>query len=147
MYPYKIVHELFPRNYEARQLACEKMLVTLLPTAVIFFLEKAHFHLSEYVNKQTMRLNCLQSDKVTVWCTLSKYGIVGPYVFEEGKRTIPVNSTCYLAMIQDFFLSELDEFELKDVWFQQDEATVHTVRIFMDFLRARFSVCIISLSA
>lgn len=151
-----VVQELLPRDLEARQLACENMLAVLPGNAIIFFSDEAHFHLSGCVNKQNMRYwsvtnprelhqRPLHSDRVTVWCALSRNGIIGPYFFEADNRAVSVNSTRYLTMIQDFFLPELDDFELEDVWFQQDGATAHTARIVMDFLRSRFPGRLISL--
>jgi hypothetical protein len=66
--------------------------------------DEAHFHLDGYVNKQNCRYwahgNSIQfhqqpiySEKVTVWCALSKFGIIGPYFFEnERDQTVTVNS-------------------------------------------------------
>uniref|UniRef100_A0A1Y1JZD5 DUF4817 domain-containing protein n=1 Tax=Photinus pyralis TaxID=7054 RepID=A0A1Y1JZD5_PHOPY len=159
MHPYKmvVVQELKPRDYEARQIASENILAALPRDAVVFFSDEAHFHLSGCVNKQNMRYwsetnprelhqRPLHSDRVTVWCALSKNGIIGPYFFEENDRAVSVNSARYLTMIQEFFLHALDEMGVdEDVWFQQDGATAHTARRVMEFLRGRFPGRLISL--
>jgi hypothetical protein len=56
--------------------------------------DDAHFELSGCVNKQNMRclseanpyefnLKALYSQKVTVWCGISTFGIIGPFIFED----------------------------------------------------------------
>ncbi|PNF24978.1 hypothetical protein B7P43_G08803 [Cryptotermes secundus] len=90
--------------------ACETLLETLLPDALVFFSDEAHFHLSRYGSKQNMRYwsgnnprelheRPLHSDKVTVWCALSRVGVIGPYFFEEDNHGITVNSQRYVDMI------------------------------------------------
>ncbi|CAJ0956957.1 unnamed protein product [Ranitomeya imitator] len=60
-------------------------------------------HLSGCVNKQNMRYwsetnprevheRPLHSDRVTVWCAISRVGIIGPYFFQDNGRTKTVNS-------------------------------------------------------
>jgi hypothetical protein len=57
---------------------------------------KAHFYLSGFVNKQNfpywsatnpieLHERPLHSSKVTVWCTISSFGIIGPY-FSKDER-------------------------------------------------------------
>ncbi|PNF23302.1 hypothetical protein B7P43_G17108 [Cryptotermes secundus] len=139
-HPYKlaVVQELTERDFAARQHACEVFLETLPDDALVFFSEEAHFHLSGCVNKQNM---CYWSDNnprelherplhcehVTVWCALSRVGIIG----EENEVAVTVNSVCYVKMI-------LDVMAVGDLWFQQDGATAHTVRTAMRDLREHF---------
>ena len=92
-----------------------EVLVDSLPNdALVFFSEEAHFHLSGCVNKQNMGCwsernprelheRSLHSDRVTVWCAISRVAIIGPYLLQENGRTLTVNSYHYLTMIQDFF--------------------------------------------
>ena len=92
-----------------------EVLVDSLPNdALVFFSEEAHFHLSGCVNKQNMgcwsernprelQERSLHSDRVTVWCAISRVAIIGPYLLQENGRTLTVNSYHYLTMIQDFF--------------------------------------------
>ena len=58
--------------------------------------DEAHFHLNGAVNKQNCRYwspenprifheRPLHSPKVTVWCAVGKFGVIGPYFFEEGE--------------------------------------------------------------
>ena len=76
---------------------CRGMIETLPHDAVVFFSDEAHFHLSGCVNKQNFRYwsennprvihqKPLHSDRATVWCAVSRMGIIGPYFFEEGNR-------------------------------------------------------------
>ncbi|KAJ4437793.1 hypothetical protein ANN_13731 [Periplaneta americana] len=71
--------------------------------------DEAHFHLSDCVNKQNFRYwrdeqpcdvweKPLHSPKVTVWCVVSALGIIGPYFFVEGGRTVTVTSERYQQM-------------------------------------------------
>lgn len=50
----------------------------------------------------------------------------------------------YRAMLTEFFLPELDELGLVDMWFQQDGATAHTARATTDILKAAFPGRLIS---
>ena len=60
--------------------------------AAIITLDETHLRLNGYVSKQNyrywvrenpreLRMKPLHSQKVTVWCALSKVWIVGPYFF------------------------------------------------------------------
>ena len=60
--------------------------------------------------------------RVNVWCAISSVGIIGPYFFEENERAVTVNAARYREMIEEFFLSHLEEMDVGDVWFQQDGA-------------------------
>jgi hypothetical protein len=60
--------------------------------------DEAHFNLPRFVNKQNfgywsatnlieIHEKPLHSSKVTVWCAISSFGIIGPYFFaDEEKR-------------------------------------------------------------
>jgi len=41
----------------------------------------------------------LHSDRVRVWCAISRIGVIGPYFFDEDNRAVTVNSERYVAMI------------------------------------------------
>ena len=94
----------------------------------------------------------LQSEKVAVWCALYSKSVIGPYFFgfysfaddnnifhsysferkprpyffenDEG-TTVTVNSKRYGYMATDFFLPAIEEYDLENMWFQQDGATCH----------------------
>ncbi|PNF14835.1 hypothetical protein B7P43_G05357, partial [Cryptotermes secundus] len=151
-HPYKmaVVQELSPRDFQNRITACETLLETLPPDALVFFSDEAHFHLSGYANKKIMRYwsgnnprelheRPLHSHKVTVWCELSRVGVTGPYFSEEDNHAVTVNSQRYVDRIKT------EEMHLGNVWFQQDGATAHTARASMTVLRAKFPGWLISL--
>ena len=65
-------------------------------TDVVFFSDEAHFHLSGTVNKQNFRYwsegnprelhqRAAHDPKVTVWCAVFNFGVLGPYFL---KRTV-----------------------------------------------------------
>ena len=103
--------------------------------------DKAHFHLTGYMNKQNYRYwadsnrkevheRPLHSSKVTVWCAVSSHGVTGLYFFEDEERiTMTVTSNRYVAMLQSFAAPALNNFpQLHEVCFQQDGVTLHTAR-------------------
>ena len=91
-----------------------------------------------------MHERSLYSDRVTAWCALSRMGIIGPYFFEENDHAVTFNSERYLRMIDDFCVPALEEFDLSDVWFQQDGATALTSRVSMARLNELFPGRLIS---
>ncbi|GFV98122.1 thyroid receptor-interacting protein 11 [Trichonephila clavipes] len=87
----------------------------------------------------------LHPEKLTVWCTLWAGGIIGPYFFknDEGHNVI-VNGDWYTAMITNFFIPELNNHNVQELWFQQDSATCHTARATIDLLKDTFGDRLIS---
>lgn len=121
-HPYKImiVQQLTQRDFAQRREFCARMRAIFAddPDAVIMMSDEAHFHLDGYVNKQNCRYwaaenprelhqRPLHSAKVTVWCGISKLGIVGPYFFEVEERAVTVTSARYVDMLQNFLLPQL----------------------------------------
>lgn len=160
-HPYKIMitQKLYDRDFEHRRRFCETMLDILYSNndVVLFMSDEAHFHLDGYVNKQNCRYwaannprefhqKPLHSAKVTVWCGISKLGIVGPYFFEENNATVTVNSERYVNMLRSFLVPKLRELRVNRdrIWFQQDGATAHTANDSMCVLRRMFPHHIIS---
>ncbi|GFX68511.1 DDE_3 domain-containing protein [Trichonephila clavipes] len=118
--------------------------------------DEAHFWLNGYVNKQ----NCciwseanpqvyvetpLYPEKLTVRCALWAGGIIGPYFFkiDEG-HNVTVNGDRYRAMITNFFIPELNNHDVQELWFQQDGATCHTARATNYLLKDTFGDRLIS---
>jgi len=111
-HPYKmcVVQELRATDYEQRENFTIRMEVQLEnENAIIIMSNEAHFHLSGEVNKQNLRywasenpLNIhkepLHSERVTVWCAIGIFGIIGPYFFEDENgaihSTLDVTFTC-----------------------------------------------------
>ncbi|GFW96880.1 putative transposable element [Trichonephila clavipes] len=77
-----------------------------------------------------------KSIKLTVWCALWSGGIIGPYFFKNDEgHNVTVNGDRYRAMITNFFIPELNNHDVQELWFQQDGATCHTARATIDLLK------------
>ncbi|GFY10909.1 uncharacterized protein TNCV_1124311 [Trichonephila clavipes] len=84
-------------------------------------------------------------EKLTVWCALWAGGIIGPYFFKNDEgHNVTVNGDRYRAMITNFFIPELNNHDVQELWFQQDGATCHTARATIDLLKDTFGDCLIS---
>ncbi|GFT49862.1 DUF4817 domain-containing protein [Trichonephila clavipes] len=80
-------------------------------------------HLSE-ANPQVYVETPLNPEKLTVWSTLWAGGIIGPYFFKHDEGyNVTVNGDRYRAMISNFFIPELNNHDVQELWFQQDGAT------------------------
>ncbi|GFV95047.1 putative transposable element [Trichonephila clavipes] len=122
----------------------------------ILFSDEAHFWLNGYVNKQNCRIwseanpqvyveTPLHPEKLTVWCALWAGGIIGPYFFKHDEgQNVTVNVDRYRAMITNFFIPELNNHDVQELWFQQDGATCHTARATIDLLKDTFGDRLIS---
>ncbi|GFY16829.1 transposable element Tc3 transposase [Trichonephila clavipes] len=131
-------------------------LILSSPSHVIEFDDEAHFWLNGYVNKQNCRIwseanpqvyveTPLHPEKRTVWCALWAGGIIGPYFFKNDEcHNVTVNGDRYRAMITNFFIPELDNQDVQELWFQQDDATCHTSRATIDLLKDTFGDRLIS---
>lgn len=162
-HPYKIqvVHKLKDADKPVRVAFCRQFLRVLENDAsqlnFLLMSDEAHFHLSGYVNKQNCRYwseenpqhiheQPLHDLKVSVWCGVSSFGIIGPYFFEENNQTVTINSERYVHMLETFLGPELRRRGQNQIWFQQDGATAHTARqtrivlqeMFPDHLISRF---------
>ncbi|GFV38089.1 transposable element Tc3 transposase [Trichonephila clavipes] len=122
----------------------------------ILFSDEAHFWLNGYVNKQNCRIwseanpqvyveTPLHPEKLTVWCALWAGGIIGPYFFKNDEgHNVTVNGDRYRAMITNFFIPELKNHDVQELWCQQDGATCHTARATIDLLKDTFGDHLIS---
>ncbi|GFX59908.1 uncharacterized protein TNCV_4984211 [Trichonephila clavipes] len=87
----------------------------------------------------------LHPEKLTVWCALWAGGIIGPYFFKnDDGHNVTVNGDRYRAMITNFFIPELNNHDVQELWFQQDGATCHSARATIDLLKDTFSDRLIS---
>ncbi|GFX12323.1 putative DD41D transposase [Trichonephila clavipes] len=112
----------------------------------ILFSVEAHLWLNGYLNKQNCRIwseavpqvyveTPLHPEKLTVWCVLWAGGIIGPYFFKNDEgHNVTVNGDWYRTMITNFFIPELNNHDVQELWFQQDGATCHTARATIDLL-------------
>ncbi|GFU47235.1 tc3a_0 protein [Trichonephila clavipes] len=87
----------------------------------ILFSDEAHFWLNGYVNKQNCR----------IWS-------------EANPQVVTVNGDRYRAMITNFFIPELNNHDVQELWFQQAGATCHTARATIDLLKDTFGDRLIS---
>ncbi|GFW96381.1 putative DD41D transposase [Trichonephila clavipes] len=122
----------------------------------ILLSDEAHFWLNGYVNKQNCRIwseanpqvyveTPLHPEKLTVWCALWAGGIIGPYFFKNDEgHNVTVNGDRYRAMITNFFIPELNNHDVQELWFQQDGATCHIARATIDLLKDTFGDRLIS---
>ncbi|GFT65002.1 uncharacterized protein TNCV_3615041 [Trichonephila clavipes] len=85
----------------------------------ILFSDEAHFWLNGYVNKT------------------AAFGV---------KLIHKFNGDRYRAMITNFFIPELNNHDVQELWFQQNGATCHTARATIDLLKDTFGDRLISRS-
>ncbi|CAK9818123.1 hypothetical protein ANTQUA_LOCUS9679 [Anthophora quadrimaculata] len=66
-------------------------------------------------------------------------GIIGPFFFENAAdQAITVNGARYRDMIIQFFVPKLQDIDVNDMWFQQDDATCHTAQETIQLLHESF---------
>ncbi|GFT58711.1 putative DD41D transposase [Trichonephila clavipes] len=118
--------------------------------------DEAHFWLNGYVNKQNCRIwnegnpqvyveTPLNPEKLTVWCALWAGGIIGPYFFKNDEgHNVTANGDRYRAIVTNFFIPELNNHNVQELWFQQDGGTCHTARATIDLLKDTFGDHLIS---
>ena len=100
LFPYKIqTHQplgekSIERRFDFANLLIEMVEHNQLNPELIWFSDEAHFHLDGYVNKQNWRIwgtenphfsvqKTLYPQRVTVWCAISKRGIVGTNIYQR----------------------------------------------------------------
>ncbi|GFW55961.1 transposable element Tcb1 transposase [Trichonephila clavipes] len=87
----------------------------------------------------------LHPGNLIVWCALWAGRIIGPYFFKNDEgHSGTVNGDRYRAMITNFFIPELNNHDVQELWFQQDGATCHTARATFDLLKDMFDDRLIS---
>ncbi|GFV38176.1 transposable element Tc3 transposase [Trichonephila clavipes] len=59
-------------------------------------------------------------------------------------HNVTVNGDRYRARITNFFIPELNNHDVQELWFQQDDATCHTARATIDLLKDTFGDRLIS---
>ncbi|GFT85722.1 transposase [Trichonephila clavipes] len=118
----------------------------------ILFSDEAHFWLNGYVNKQNFHIwgeanpqvyveTPLHPEKLTGWCA---YGLVESFFKNDEGHNVTVNGVRYRAMITNFFIPQLNNHDVQELWFQQDGATCHTARATIDLLKDTFGDRLIS---
>ena len=94
-------------------------------------------------NARNIHERPFHSARVTVWCAVAHFGVIGPYFFEEDGVTVTVNSERNIHMLNNFLRPELwrRRINMRNVYFQQDGATAHTP---VNVLWNMFPGCLIS---
>ncbi|GFX04403.1 DUF4817 domain-containing protein [Trichonephila clavipes] len=117
----------------------------------ILFSDEAHFWLNGYVNKQNCRIWSEANPQVYVETPLlpekltgALYGLVESFFKYDEGHNVTVNGDRYRAMITNFFIPELNNHDVQELWFQQDGATCHTARATIDLLKDTFGDRLIS---
>ncbi|GFY07739.1 uncharacterized protein TNCV_4133361 [Trichonephila clavipes] len=69
-----------------------------------------------------------------------KYGLrlVESFFKNDEGHNVTVNGDRYRAMITNFFIPQLNNHDIQELWFQQDGATCHTARATIDLLKEMF---------
>ncbi|GFU84775.1 transposable element Tc3 transposase [Trichonephila clavipes] len=117
----------------------------------ILFSDEAHFWLNNYGNKQNCRIWSEANPQVYVKTPLhpekltgALYGLVECFFKTHEGHNVTVNGDRYRAMITNFFIPELNNHDVQELWFQQDGATCHTARATIDLLKDTFGDRLIS---
>ncbi|GFY24580.1 putative DD41D transposase [Trichonephila clavipes] len=111
------------------------------------------------VQKGPIYIKCVEPQTFNQWCCVGSNlggvlvtipcvkagGIIGPYFFKNDEGyNVTVNGDRYRAMITNFFVPELNNHDVQELWFQQDGATCHTARVTIDLLKDTFGDRLIS---
>ncbi|GFU62077.1 putative transposable element [Trichonephila clavipes] len=109
------------------------------------YVNKQNCHIWSEANPQVYVETPLHPEKLTVWCALWAGGIIGPYFLKnDAGYNVTVNGDRYRGMITNFFIPELNNHDVQELWFQQDGAICHTARATIDLLKDTFSDRLIS---
>ncbi|GFW85595.1 uncharacterized protein TNCV_852471 [Trichonephila clavipes] len=116
----------------------------------ILFSDEAHFWLNGYVNKQNCRIwseanpqsvcrNTVTSRKTDCLVRFRGWWNHWSVLLQKDEgHNVTVNGDRYRAMITNFFIPELNNYDVQELWFQQDGATCHTARATIDLLKDTF---------
>ena len=152
-YRISMVHELKEPDQVKRVAYCRWFQTLLKENPGIldytWFSDEAWFYLSGYVNSQNSRIWASEnpdaiheepphSEKIGVWCGMSRQCIIGP-IFFDGTIT-----TAVYMEIFNTFVNQLDDEELSSGYFQQDGMTSHTSHASMAKIQSFFGNCVIS---
>ena len=105
-----------------------------------FFSYEAHFTIAGYVNKQNCRIWGFENSQVIEDRTLY------PEMDIEFGPKVWLDLTGRLSLSYDnrFFLPPIEEYDLENVWFQQNGATCYTTRANIALLQEKFPGRLIS---
>ncbi|GFW67503.1 uncharacterized protein TNCV_3391741 [Trichonephila clavipes] len=84
-------------------------------------------------------------DQVSKWGRDETLGVLVESFFKNDEgHNVTVHGDRYRAMITNFFIPELNNHDVQELWFQQDGATCHTARATIDLLKDTFGDRLIS---
>lgn len=118
----------------------------------IWWTDESHIHLNGYVNSHnaihwgSQRPTAVvpinrYPEKITVWCAISSYGVLGPYFYEENGQNVTVTGKRYHEMLRREFIPDLVNFcilhtlDPLKMWFQQDGARPHIINLVRLYLQ------------
>ncbi|GFV14621.1 uncharacterized protein TNCV_1775721 [Trichonephila clavipes] len=117
-----------------------QFLVNTTSKTVISYVIKQNCRIWSEANSQVYVETPLHLEKLTVWCALWAGGIIGPYFFKNDEsHDVTVNGDRYRAMITNFFIPELKNHNVQELWFQQDGATCHTAHATINLSKDTFN--------
>ena len=92
---------------------------------------KQNFRYWAGANPHELYKRPLHSERVTVWCAIREFSVLGSYFFEDKDGSVvTITSARYIEMLENFLKPQLNELaaDVEDTWFQQDGATTHTAQ-------------------
>lgn len=158
LHPYKIqvFQELADFDMERRLEFARQMIDMILAGSIktkrIWFSDEAHFWLSGYVNKQNYRFwarenprvfetTTLKPQRITVWCAISEFGIIGPVFLDQN-----INGERYKRMLLKDFIPVVQGMDaIERFWFMQDGALPHRTNDVFQVLDEHFTGRVIGL--
>ncbi|GFV42295.1 transposase [Trichonephila clavipes] len=135
----------YPGVRELTKMKTDLELRSFEPASCNGYVNKKNCRIWSEANPQVYVETPLYPEKLTVWCALWTGGIIGPCFFKNDEgHNVTVNGDRYRAMITNFFIPELNNHDVQELWFQQDGATCHTARAIIDLLKDTFGDRLIS---
>ena len=138
LFPFRIsTHHVLPQQDKEKKIEMCKWLIEKLEQTLnwlnhIWFSDEAHFYLNGAVNNhnevfwgesrlEEISEKHLHGLKVTVFVTFNaKFGLMGPYWFEENGRTVTINSERFIVILDQFhgdLTKKLTQGQLELAWF------------------------------
>ncbi|GFY25806.1 uncharacterized protein TNCV_1915561 [Trichonephila clavipes] len=98
-------------------------------------------------NQSTKRKNQLYpkpSDEKSIYLKKRDLELVESFFKNDEGHNVTVSGDRYRALITNFFIPELNNHDVQELWFQQDGATCHSARATIDLLKDTFGDRLIS---
>jgi hypothetical protein len=112
-----VVQELRNRDMTTRSTVAERVIGILSKDIIILMTDESHFRLFGCVNNENFRYwaeenpqqlhqRLLHTPRVTVWCGVTNFGVIGPYFFED-EDGVQLHMFVYAEMLRNFITPEL----------------------------------------